>query len=50
MKAKFVLNSLKSDRRELDVNLLLVSGIGLGITLAISALLFPLRNALFYGI
>ncbi|MCZ8046879.1 MULTISPECIES: hypothetical protein [unclassified Microcystis] len=32
MKAKFVLNSLKSDRRELDVNLLLVSGIGLGIT------------------
>ncbi len=49
MKAKFVLNSLKSDRRELDVNLLLVSGIGLGITLAIYALLFPVKNT-FIGI
>lgn len=49
MKAKFILNSLKSDRRELDVNLFLVSGIGLGITLAIYALLFPIKNT-FIGI
>jgi biopolymer transport protein ExbB/TolQ len=49
MKAKFILNSLKSDRRELDVNLFLVSGIGLGITLAIYALLLPIKNT-FIGI
>ncbi|MFL0604899.1 MotA/TolQ/ExbB proton channel family protein [Cylindrospermopsis raciborskii] len=49
MKAKFILNSLKSDRRELDVSFLVVSGIGLVITLAIYGLLFPIKNT-FIGI
>lgn len=49
MKAKFILNSIKSERKELDVKLPLVLGIGLALTLIIYALLLPIKNT-FLGI
>ncbi len=45
MKLKLVLNSLKSDRRELDVPVLLSSGLGLILALVVYAVVFPFKQS-----